>query len=138
MDQAYCDKLKDFLNTNDRFCRGNGMKIIAITPGNAEGELIVEDHHLNGLNFVQGGAIFTLADFTCAAAMNSFGQQAVSLSASTSFIRPGMPPRLTAKATLVNKGKSTAIFDVDVFSHEGKLLMHSTMTAFLLDKKLEI
>lgn len=138
MDQTYFDSLKDFLNTKDRFCSENGMKITTVADGYAEGEMIVEDHHLNGLNFVQGGAIFTLADFTCAAAMNSFGQQAVSLSASTSFIRPGLPPRLTAKATLVNKGKTTAIFDVDVFSNDSKLLMHSTMTAFLLDKKLEI
>ena len=138
MDQTYYDKLKDFLNTNDRFCRSSGMKITAISEGCAEGELLVEDRHLNGVNVVQGGAIFTLADFTCAAAMNSFGQQAVSLSASSSFVRPGLPPRLTARATLVNKGKTTAVFDVDVFSDDGKLVMHSTMTGFLLDRKFDI
>lgn len=138
MDQTYYDKLKDFLNTHDRFCRSSGMKITAISEGCAEGELLVEDRHLNGVNVVQGGAIFTLADFTCAAAMNSFGQQAVSLSASSSFVRPGLPPRLTARATLVNKGKTTAVFDVDVFSDDGKLVMHSTMTGFLLDRKFDI
>lgn len=133
--QEYWQKLKDFLNQNDLFCAGNKMQITQIRDGSAEGEMIVEKQHCNGLGTVQGGALFTLADFVCAAAINSYGNQAVSMSASVSFIRPGVNmKKITAKATLVNKGRQTVIFDVDVFGDNGKILLHTVMTGFLTDR----
>ena len=137
MDSTYYEKLKDFLNAKDHFCKENGMRIVSISDGRAEAEMTVTEHHLNGMRAVQGGALFTLADFATAAAINSFGVAAVSMSASVSFIRPVLDlTNLTAVAKLVNKGKTTAILDVDVFSKNGKIILHAMMTGHLSDKPL--
>ncbi|MBO5680993.1 MAG: PaaI family thioesterase [Lentisphaeria bacterium] len=137
MDNNFYNQLKEFLNTKDHFCKENGMQILSISEGCAEAEMIVTEHHLNGMRSVQGGALFTLADFACAAAINSFGMAAVSMSASVSFIRPGINmKRMTAVAKLVNKGKTTTVLDVDVIGENGKVLLHSMMTGHLSDKPL--
>ena len=137
MDNNFYNQLKEFLNTKDHFCKENGMQILSISEGCAEAEMIVTEHHLNAMRSVQGGALFTLADFACAAAINSFGMAAVSMSASVSFIRPGINiKRMTAVAKLVNKGKTTAVLDVDVIGENGKILLHSMMTGHLSDKPL--
>jgi len=49
--------------------------------------MTVEEHHLNGGNFCQGGAIFTLADLAFAAAVNSHLVLTVSTSSNISFFR---------------------------------------------------
>lgn len=137
MDKEFYENLKNFLNTKDHFCKENGMKILSIAEGCAEAELLISEHHLNGMRAVQGGALFTLADFATAAAINSFGVAAVSMSASVSFIRPVLNmTRLTAVAKLVNKGKTTAILDVDVIGENGKIILHCMMTGHLSDKPL--
>ncbi len=136
-DNTFYEQLKDFLNTKDHFCQENGMRILAVSEGYAEAEMQISEHHLNGMRAVQGGALFTLADFACAAAINSFGIAAVSMSASVAFIRPGINMnRITAVAKLVNRGKTTAVLDVDVIGENGKILLHSMMTGHLSDKPL--
>jgi len=135
----YFEKLMKFLNDKDNFCNASGMRITTVREGYAEAVLDVEKRHFNGIGTVQGGALFTLADFVCAAGINSFGFQAASLSASVNFLRPGIGmQRLTAKAELVRKGRTTAVFDVDVFDENGKMLLHSTMTGFITEKPLEL
>lgn len=137
MDQIFFDRLKDFLNTNDHFCKENGMRIVSISDGTATAEMTVNEHHLNGMRAVQGGALFTLADFATAAAINSFGVAAVSMSASVSFIRPVLDAsRLTAVAKLVNKGRTNVILDVDVIGENGKIILHCMMTGHLSDRLL--
>ncbi len=137
MNQDYYDNLLKYLNSNDHFCTHNDMRITSIFEGGAEAELVVSPYHYNGVGTIQGGALFTLADFVCAAAINSFGVQAVSMNASVSFIRPGVNmKKITARATLVNKGRTTAIFDVDVIGENGKILLRSMMTGHLSDRPM--
>lgn len=54
--------------------------------------------HLNAAGTVQGGALFTLADFAFAVAANAGGVLTVSLQNSISFLRAAKPARLTARA----------------------------------------
>lgn len=131
------ENLKNFLNRNDAFCRENTIRLTHISEGFAEGEMPVDARHKNGLGFVQGGALFTLADLTFAGALQSFGSQGVGSAASVSFLRPEKTDKLTAKALLIHKGKRTAVFDVDIFNSSGKLLLHATMTGFLSDRPIQ-
>ena len=52
---------------NDRFAERADIEPLSVSPGQA-GEDDLHPHHLNGYGTVQGGAIFTLADFAFAAA----------------------------------------------------------------------
>lgn len=135
MNTEELERLRGYLNENDRFCRVNGIRITKLEEGLAEGELEVGENHLNGLGIVQGGALYTLADFTFAGAVNSFGVQGISMSSSTAYLRPGTGKRIFAKARLVNKSRRTAVFDVDVFNEQGKILQHNTITGFLFEDR---
>jgi len=58
---------------NDRFAERTNVELLTVSPGYATAKMVLHPHHLNGLGSVQGGAIFTLADYAFAAAANSHG-----------------------------------------------------------------
>lgn len=78
--------LKEFFK-GDRFAVLAGCELLDIRQGYARASMTVEEHHLNGGNFCQGGAIFTLADLAFAAAVNSHLVLTVSTSSNISFFR---------------------------------------------------
>ena len=78
--------LKEFFK-GDRFAVLAGCELLDIRQGYARASMTVAEHHLNGGNFCQGGAIFTLADLAFAAAVNSHLVLTVSTSSNISFFR---------------------------------------------------
>ena len=133
------DRVLRFLNENDHFAKENGMVITSITDGASEAVLTATERHFNGVGIIMGGALFTLTDFAFAAALNSFGFRAVGMNASTSFLKPGkgVPgAKFTARAKLVSKTRRTAVFDVNVYDEQGRLLTHSIMTGFISETPL--
>lgn len=130
----YVEKLKDFLNVFDRFAAANQMRITLIREGYAEGEFIAGAEHRNGLDVVQGGALYTFADFVFAGAVNSYGEQAIGMNSSISYVRPGTGKTFKAVARIISRGKRTALAEVEVFDENENLLAHSTMTGFFLGK----
>ncbi|MDQ1331332.1 MAG: acyl-CoA thioesterase, partial [Thermodesulfobacteriota bacterium] len=65
--------LLDFFRENDRFAGHSGIELLELSEGRAKAVMEIKRHHLNAVNSVHGGAIFTLADFVFAAASNSRG-----------------------------------------------------------------
>ena len=127
------EKLKDFLNTNDRFCRHCGIQLTYVAPGEAEAELQITPSVLNGRDVVQGGAIMTLADFAFAGAANAMGHSTVSTGLNINFIRPGSGKKLIAKAKKIHHGRSTCLYQVDVFNEEKKLVAAVSVSGFIVD-----
>ena len=70
---------QEFFN-EDLFARKTGVVLMEIGKGYGKAKLEIKKEHLNAGNRTQGGAIFTLADLTLAAAANSHGQLSFSLS----------------------------------------------------------
>jgi acyl-CoA thioesterase len=83
---------------NDHFASHTGITLVDLRPGFARAQLAVQDQHLNGVGIVQGGALFTLADFAFAGAANSHGRVAVAVDASISFVKATTSGVLTAEA----------------------------------------
>ncbi len=129
-----CEKIKAFLNENDRFCRFCGIELTVVEPGYAEAVLTVTPDVLNGRNVVQGGAIMTLADFAYAGAVSATGVTGVSLNCQTNFIRPGGGSTMKAVARKVHQGRKTAVYDVEVFNGDGKLAATVNITGFIIDE----
>ena len=127
------EKLKDFLNTNDRFCRHCGIQLTHVAPGEAEAELQITPSVLNGRDVVQGGAIMTLADFAFAGAANAMGHSTVSTGLNINFIRPGSGKKLIAKAKKIHHGRATCLYQVDVLNDEGKLVSSVSVSGFIVD-----
>ena len=131
------EKIKEYLNTRDRFCVANDMKITVLSEGYAEAEMPVSDNKLNGLDVVQGGAIYTLADFAFAGASNANkdDRRCIGSATSINYIRPGTGSKLKAVAKIIHAGKKTCLSSVEVFNDQNKLVATATFQGFMLDKQ---
>ena len=79
--------LLERLNTTDRFAASIGAQLTEVKEGYAKAELTVEEHHLNGGNVCQGGAIYTLADLSFAAVSNSHGLLTLGIANNITFLK---------------------------------------------------
>src|SRR5512136_2251633 len=97
------ERIKQFFADRDLFAKHAGIELVEVGKGTATTRMRVQEHHLNGVRSVQGGAIFTLADLAFAAACNSHGTVAVAINVSITFIKAtGAGATLTADAKEVS------------------------------------
>ncbi len=115
------DKIKEVFQ-RDRFAKLVGIKIEEVSEGRARVSLKIEEHHLNGVDLVHGGAIFTLADFAFAVASNSHGRVAVGINATISYISPARGGVLFAEAREVSRNPKLGVYEVTVTDIEGKTI----------------
>jgi acyl-CoA thioesterase len=120
----------------DRFAAGAAIRLEEVGEGRARARMEAGDDHLNGVDIVQGGAIFTLADFTFAAACNSSGAVAVAVNVSISFVKAAHPGTLTAVAEEVSRSKRLSTCTVKVTDATGDLVALFTGTAFRTSRKV--
>lgn len=106
---------------NDRFVAGCGIKLTECREGYAKCEVEIANQHLNGINAVQGGLLFTIADFSAAVAAFTLGRVAVSINADISFFRNCGEGRLIAEAEIISQTNSLCNADVNVFCGDKKL-----------------
>jgi len=123
----------DSVTANDAFAKHLGIEIEEIRPGYALAHMDIEDFHLNGVNVVNGGAIFTLADVAFAAAANSHGVLALGVGAHISFVKPGRAGRLFAEARELSKGRKLAVYAVDVTNASGEIVAAFQGTVYRKD-----
>jgi acyl-CoA thioesterase len=99
-----------------------GITIEDIWPGGALCRMSRTPAHANVLGEIQGGAIFTLADFTFAIAANHESQNpiAVSLSVAISYLRSSKGSVLTARAREISATRQTVVYEVLVSDDLGK------------------
>jgi len=119
---------------NDRFAAANGMKLVELRPGFAKTTLIIEDRHLNNVGTVQGGAIFTLADFAFGAASKTGGKVAVAISANLSFLRATRSGTLYAEATEISRSRKLSVCTVRVTNDAEELVALFQGTAYIKDE----
>ena len=108
---------------NDRFATDNGMKILSIKEGKADVYIEIKEKHLNAGNYVQGGVIFTLADFAIAIAANSYGKLAVSLTSNIQFFRSAsLGDIITAKAEVEFNHRQVPAYKANVYNQNNDLI----------------
>ncbi|KKH48162.1 PaaI family thioesterase [Methanosarcina sp. 1.H.A.2.2] len=106
----------------DKFAAHTGIELLEVTPGYAKARMVIEEKHLNGLNIVQGGALFTLADLAFAAASNAYGIAAVGINANISFVKATTKGTLTAEAKETSINPKIATYTVNITDEEGDLV----------------
>lgn len=108
---------------NDRFATDAGIELLEVKLGYSKAKLLLTDAHLNAGGRTQGGVIFTLADLALAAASNSHGTIAFSLSSNITFLRgSGVGDTLYAEAHERYIGRTTGCYQVDVTNQKGELI----------------
>jgi acyl-CoA thioesterase len=90
--------------------------------------LRLAERHLNGVGVVQGGAVFTLADFAFAVACNTAGPVALAIDVAISFLAATRSGTLTATATEVSRSSKLSRVEVEVRDAAGArvALFHGT------------
>ena len=117
------------LMTADKFVDYCGITLDEIGPGYAKTSVQIEQKHLNGAGIIQGGVLFTLADYALASAANSREKVSVSIETSMSFIKGISSGTVFATARDVTCGRTLARYDVPVTTADGTLiaLLHGTV-----------
>jgi acyl-CoA thioesterase len=119
---------------NDRFATDAGIELLEVAPGYGKAQLVIAPQHLNAGGRAQGGAIFTLADLALAAASNSHGTLAFSLSSTITFVRAAaVGDTLTAVAREQYVGRTTGYYQIDVTNQHNKLIASFTSSVFRKD-----
>ena len=129
------DTLRQMMS-RDRFAAGAAITLEEVREGHARARMEAGTGHLNGVDIVQGGAIFTLADFTFAAACNSSGAVAVAVNVSISFLKAARPGTLVAIAEEVSRSKRLSTCSVKVTDASGELVALFTGTAYRTSRKV--
>jgi acyl-CoA thioesterase len=119
---------------NDRFAASSGVELVEVRPGYGKARLVVKDRHLNGVDIVQGGAIFTLADFAFALACNSSGHVAVAVNVHISFMKATSAGVLEAEATEISRSRRISTCTVRVTREDGELVALFQGTAYIKDE----
>lgn len=131
------DELKQLFH-NDHYARLSNIELLTAATGRATAKMTLHPHHLNALKTVQGGAIFTLADFTFAVACNSHGTMAVALDVSIAFMKAATTGTLWAEAREVSKNFKVGLYLVDVKDDAGDLVAQFQGMAYRKKDKLPL
>jgi acyl-CoA thioesterase len=107
---------------NDKFSKRVNIELLEVSPGQARAKMTLHPHHWNGYGTVQGGAIFTLADFTFAAASNSHGNVAVAINANITFMKAARTGTLWAEARELSRNFKLGSYTVEVKDDAGDLV----------------
>lgn len=107
---------------NDQFAKHLGIEILKAGDGYAVTELVLNVNHLNGVGRVQGGVIFTLADYAFAVAANSDGCPTVGMNANITYFKAPTGKKIRAEAKEITKQKRISGYQVTVFDEDGSLV----------------
>ena len=116
----------------DRFATENNMTLDAIGENSSVCSMTLTSRHRNANGGVMGGAIFTLADFAFAVAVNNVHQPTVAQQVSINYLNAPRGERLIAAARCLKDGRSTCVYVVDVTDDTGRAVAQFVGTGFKL------
>ena len=100
-----------------------GLKLIAAEDGHAEGEIEIQEHHLNPGGAVHGGLLFSIMDTIGGFAVRSLDALPTSLCSNINFLRPTPgTKKITAKADVIKHGKNVSVVRIDIFDDKDVLV----------------
>lgn len=129
------EALKKRLNSSFRYLQSNRMRVTELEAGYAKVEMDIDEQITNIHGFVHGGALFSLADTAAGSAAFTTGRDAVTLTGTINFVRPGTGGRLISIANEIEAGRTIGTYEVFIFNEHDDLLCRGTFTMFFLDKK---
>ena len=121
----------------DRYARYLGAEILAWSEGYAKAKLELNENHLNSVNTVHGGVLFSLADAVFSVASNSHGHVAVAIQVCISYFTAVSSGTLFAEAREVSRNPKLATYLIEVTDGNGSLLAMFQGTVYRKTARLE-
>ena len=131
-DKEKVEKLKKWFS-GDRYAEFSGLKIACVDCEKAVIEAEVRDVHLNANGVVQGGMLYTAADFAFAVLTNFIHPDTVSQCGHITYLRPAACSRLVAEAREIARNGRNCVGEVVVKSETGDVICVSTFNGFVKD-----
>jgi acyl-CoA thioesterase len=107
---------------NDRFAEHVGIRLVKASQGFALAELALNESHLNGLDRVQGGVIFTLADYAFGVASNSHGFTTVGINVNISYYKTPTGKIIRAEAKEISARNKICGYQINIYDEDGSLI----------------
>ncbi|MCR5652899.1 MAG: PaaI family thioesterase [Ruminococcus sp.] len=116
----------------DKYALYSGVVIEELDENTCVCSMEITDKHRNAVGGVMGGAIFTLADLSFAAASTNVHSPTVAMQTSLNFLSAAKGTKLFAKARCIKDGRTTAVYNVDVTDDTGRPIAQFVGTGYKL------
>ncbi|MBR2623369.1 MAG: PaaI family thioesterase [Clostridia bacterium] len=124
--------LKNYF-AKDGYVKLSGIEIAEITEEKAVVCAKVNPDHLNGNGFVQGGMLYTLADFAFAVLSNYLHPMTVTQCGQITYLRPAKTDFLTATARETARAGHNTVSEVLVQDASGAVVCICHFNGFVKD-----
>lgn len=95
-----------------------GFEMVEVEPGRLRSRFDVETHHIAANGTIFGGALISLADFTCGWGtllnLPEAAQQFFTLEIKTNFIGTARGGQVVCESILAHAGRSTQVWDAEI------------------------
>lgn len=125
------NELKEFFKM-DRFVCYNGIEIIDCDGERSLVKAAIEDRALNAGDSVQGGMLFTIADFAFAVLANCIHPVTVTSSATITYLAACRDTAfITASSQEISRHRHNCVHEVTVCDDKGKVVCVAMMNGFI-------
>ncbi len=113
----------------DRYAsEATGVVIEAVGPHYAKCSLKITERHLNALDFLMGGVVYTMADLTFAVSTNFRAERpTVTNVAQVSYLNPLAGETIYSESRLIKDGKRVCFYEIRIWDNTGRDLALVTM-----------
>lgn len=128
----FTDGLKKFFKA-DKYVEMSGIEIVDVNEQCAVVSANVDERHLNANGCVQGGMLYTIADFAFAVLGNYLHPNTVTQNGQITYLRPAFTSRLTATAVETERAGHCTVSQVTVRGEDGEVLCVCNFNGFVKD-----
>ena len=119
----------------DEYVKLSGIEIVGLTEKRAVVSAKIDKKHLNANGFVQGGMLYTLADFAFAVLANFLHPITVTQCGHINYIRAASATRLTATAKETVRAGHNAISEVVITDENETVVCVCNFNGFIKEIK---
>ena len=119
---------------NNAHMHYNHIEIVSVKQDHAVFQMEIHPNNMNPYGIVHGGALYTLADNTTAAAACSRGQPYVTQDGTLHFVSNQSEGIIKAEAWVRHRGNTTCLTVVDITGENDKLLATGEFNFFRVER----
>ena len=122
----------------DGFVKLAGIEILSVSEERAIVRAKIDDRHRNANGSVQGGMLYTVADFAFAVLANSIHPLTVTQGGHISYIRAAVTDEITATATETTRAGHNTVSEVIIRDHKDDVVCVCNFNGFVKDSPLAV
>ncbi|WP_301108749.1 PaaI family thioesterase [Sporosarcina sp.] len=124
----YLEKVRQDFETS-AFWKFSGLQTQKLEEGDVELFLPYRPEYDNVRGTIHGGMYMSILDTTMGMLCRSLGSDDVmTIEMATHFLKPAVQEAVYSKASVINRGRSTALVEGKLFNENDELVAHCTAT----------